>query len=249
MFSLRFAIVSIVFTLSLNAFSQADVLQEDKIVFWLNNGDYQQVVDSLSNKLANDKKSFSVYYNLGIAHENLGNHYKALWCFENALKINPSSANAQHNAGYVLAKINPEIEWEHPFSLWIRTAIGFAVLWTPLFIVSVLILSALIFVRLTGKRLSRMNGLKHTLLIWMSLIIISLFAINTIATHYSEEHYAIVDTQDLQTYVSPNGIPFDNAPVLPTRIKVVKFNSDSSFVAIKLDNQLRWIQADQLLLY
>ena len=45
------------------------------------------------------------YYNLGVALQKLGEHQKAIDCYEKAIQINPNYAIAYNNLGNVLKEL------------------------------------------------------------------------------------------------------------------------------------------------
>lgn len=228
--------------------AQEDSIQDGSIRSLIMNGKYKTVIDSLEPTIS-DETTFSSYYNLGIAYEKSGLHYKALWAFESALKIDPSSSEAQHNASFVYGKIAKNESWTHPFSWTERMIVAFKDFWTPLLIVSVLVLALIIFLHIGKINVSKLNWIRNTWLLWLFLSGIALISINQLKNHYAYYQYMVIEHQDQPVFLNPSGIPVEDEVILPIRAPFESFNEDSSYISFHLNQETYWIKNEQPLVY
>lgn len=244
----NFILIGLLFILTGFVRAQQDSIQEGSIQSLLKEGSYKTVIDSIEPTLSNNT-TFSSYYNLGIAYEKSGFHYKALWAFENALKIDPSSSEAQHNANFVFGKIAKNEEWEHPFSWTERMIVAFSRLWTPLLIVSMIILALIVFLRMGKVTVNKANWIQKSWLLWLLLAVIALFSINKLNNHFTHHQRVIIENREQPVFLSPNGIPAEDKIELPIRATVNSYSEDSSYISILLGKETYWINNERTLVY
>ncbi len=204
-------------------------------------------------KDAQKQASFSSYYNLGVASGSIEEWSKAKWAFESALKYRPLNGDAQFNAKFATQKISENSTWTHPYPWIERVILGFgSTTWTISVVISSLFLGLLIY-NIISKTKTKSNVRKWCLRLIAPAILlfgISFYGINSINQHYNEERYGIMKSAEVPFYISPNGVEIQNEVDPGSRLEIIKYFKDSTWVQIKSqNNNLLWIENKNLYTY
>lgn len=212
--------------------------------------------EAAQNNFHNDvlkSPSFSSYYNLGVASGGLEEWSKAKWAFESALKYKPLNGDAQFNAEFVTQKLSPKYNWTHPYPWFERVILGFGVnLWLFAVIITSVFLAILVY------RVTSNPDAKSTLNKWclrllgpaLVLFLISFYGIYATNKHYTQKRFAIVKDDHTPFFISPNGVEASDNVDPGSRLKIIKFFKDDTWVQVKSDrNELLWAKSDDLYTY
>lgn len=175
--------------------------------------DYVQAVKNYAQLLSqkeqvnNDAKELeATYYNLGNCHYRLKNIGQAIWCYQQALRINPANDDAQFNLQLSQTKTqdNPNVATGLFFAPFFKKIIcaTSSDTWGH---IALFMLVLCIASTLTCKIAKSINIRKTC---FAFSIIFCLFTLSAYAFAYSEQHFIYPDNQaivvqDIQTYASP----------------------------------------------
>ncbi|HLW29529.1 MAG TPA: hypothetical protein VKX29_01620 [Brumimicrobium sp.] len=197
--------------------------------------------------------SFSSFYNLGVASGSLEEWSKAKWAFESSLKYKPLNGDAQYNAEFATHKLSEKQVWTHPYPWIERVVLGFGInTWLVFVIVSSLFLGFIVFNIISKKTL------KSTLKKWclrlvtpaVLLFIVSFYGIYTTNMHFVKDRYAIIKDSNTVFYISPNGVEIQDEVNLGSRLEVLKYFKDSTWVQVRSqEDNLLWIKNEDLYIY
>ena len=200
---------------------------------------------------AQNQPSFSAYYNLGVASGSIEEWSKAKWAFESSLKYKPLNGDAQFNAQFVTSKLSENNIWTHPYPWLERIFLGFGTsTWTVLVCISALFLGFLIF-NIVSKSKNKINKW-YLRLIGPSIIlfIVSFYGIYSINEHYNVKRYGIMKTPRTLFYISPGGVQIEDEIDPASRLEIVKYFKDRTWIQVKLEgNNYLWIQSKHLYTY
>ncbi|PKR81432.1 hypothetical protein CW751_05090 [Brumimicrobium salinarum] len=197
--------------------------------------------------------SFSSFYNLGVASGKLEQWDKAKWAFESALKYKPMNGDAQYNASFATTQINPGVEWTHPYPWIERIIFGFGFnLWIVMAVLSSIVIGVLLFLILARRKsINKTKKWCLRLLVPVSIVfLVSMYGIQKLNNHFNSERFAIVKSQEVVFYISPNGMEIDEKPVKAQRFYIENFFKDSTWVQVRSQkNNLMWIKHENLYIY
>lgn len=80
-----------------------------------NKENYREAINLYQQTIAEDGPSSTLWYNLGNAYYRVDNPGKAILCYERALKIDPTNADARQNLAFVNSRIQDKPEDDTPF--------------------------------------------------------------------------------------------------------------------------------------
>jgi hypothetical protein len=195
--------------------------------------------------------SFSSYYNLGVASGSLEEWSKAKWAFESSLKYKPLNGDAQFNAKFATNKLSQNNMWTHPYPWLERVVLGFgATTWTIFVCISSIFLGLLIF-NIVSRRKSKFKKWCLRLISpAILLFVVSFYGIYSINKHYNIERYGIMKSPKTHFYISPNGVQIKDEIDAGSRLRLMKYFKDSTWVQVKSkDNNYLWIESKDLFTY
>lgn len=200
---------------------------------------------------AKKQPSFSSFYNLGVASGSLGEWSKAKWAFESSLKYKPLNGDAQFNAKFASQKLTQNNIWKHPYPWHERLILGFGTTtWSILVMISSVFLGLLIFNVLSKKKSKFRKWCFRLIAPAILLFMVSFYGIYSINKHYNEERYGIMKSAEVPFYISPNGVEIQNEVDPGSRLVIMKYFKDSTWVQIKSqNNNLLWIENKNLYTY
>lgn len=213
----------------------------------IKSGEFDAALEMLEPKL-NQNPSFSDFYNSGVAYAKKKEYRKALGAFESALKIDPSSNEAQVNASFVYKKIVPDDVWENPFTWTERMIVAFRSFWVPAILISSLILALVVFLYVSKVDL----GLSWIKKLWLPaalILILSLVALNKLNEYHTKHHLAITQKSEPAMYISPDGVPVKDKINTPIRVNIQEYNKDSNWVSITNNSERFWLKTEDLIIY
>lgn len=200
---------------------------------------------------AQKQPSFSSYYNLGVASGSLEEWNKAKWAFESSLKYRPLNGDAQFNAKFATQKLSDNKIWTHPYPWLERVILGFGTTtWTIFVCVSSLFLGLFIF-NIVSKPKSNIKKWYLRLLVPTILIFtVSFYGIYSINKHYNKDRYAIMKSPKTHFYISPNGVQIKDEIDPASRLELMKYFKDSTWVQVRSQgNNYLWIESKNLYTY
>lgn len=197
--------------------------------------------------------SFSAYYNLGIAAGKLENWHKAKWAFETALKYQPLNGDAQYNARFATEKLKENYVWTHPYPWLERLTLGFGTTtWIILVSVTSIIIGLFAFVSVSKTKLSNTieKWSRRLIVLVVLLFMVSFFGIYSNNQHYNTERFVILKNTNTDFYISPNGVQIKEEINPASRLKLVEYAEDSSWIKVKTQgkNQL-WLEKKDVFTY
>ncbi|HLV40694.1 MAG TPA: hypothetical protein VKY37_00315 [Brumimicrobium sp.] len=206
--------------------------------------------DFLNDALKNP--SFSSFYNLGIASGSLQEWSKAKWAFESALKYKPLNGDAQYNAAFSTQKLSEDQVWSHPYPWMDRVLLGFGIdIWLIFVIITSVFLGLLVFNVTSKTKANAKSPLKkwcvRLMIPAILLFAISFYGIYTTNKHFTQERFAIIKSDKTKFYIAPNGVEIRDEVDLGSRLIILKFFKDKTWVQVKSqNNNLLWIKSEGL---
>lgn len=174
---------------------------------YLQEKQYAEAIESYDELLAKGFESEAIYYNMGIAHFELGQFPESILYFEKTLKANPKNKAAQHNLDLANKKIDQEfirVEAFFLFRWWKNTVMLFNLgTWTFL-IFTILLLSLVSFYFYLFAKEAPFN--KWGMRVFYPLVFLFFFSLIATWSRYSfrtDQNRAIV-LQKTELYSSPD---------------------------------------------
>ncbi len=218
-----------------------------------NSGNYDDAVATYQKILDDGLESVSVYYNMGNAYYKLGEFPMAIYCYEKALKIDPSDEDVQANLAIANASIVDKIEpvpqsfivrWWHS----LRSAMsGDAWAWFSIAVFALLLTMLFLFLR------ARKVGLRK-LGFFMGLIFLISFALSvTFAVQLKliadREDQAIIMTPTVTVKSSPSTKSVDLF-VLHEGAKVDVMDTQGEWAQIRIANgSVGWLEVSEMRIF
>lgn len=216
------------------------------------NGNYESAQKIFQEDILRNP-SFSNYYNLGVTAGNLEDWNKAKWAFESALKYEPLNDDVQYNAKFATQKITQSKVWDNPYSIGKQVIIGFgSVAWILLTIFFSLCVGIFFYV------IFRKEDKNNTLNKWSSrlivpailLFIVSFYCVYSINNHFDHQRFAILKGNNSKFYISPNGVEANNDIDPSSRLQIMKYAKDSTWVLLKsTDGNIVWVEREEVYSY
>lgn len=208
---------------------------------------YEEALERLQPRIEKSP-TFSDLYNIGIVYAKTKKYRKSLWAFEAALKIDPSNSRARSNAVYVYNKLLPNSTWQNPFSWTERMIVAFRSMWIPLILISSLVAALSVFFWVSGFNI-KWSWITKLWIPSLLLLALSLLGLNKLNEHATNHNYSIPTKNNIQPYLSPEGVPVKEEFQLSLRNSIVKYNQDSSWVCVVNNQERVWLKREDLFIY
>ena len=216
-----------------------------------NSGNYEDAVELYQKILNTDMESVPVYYNMGNAYYKMHEYPKAIYYYENALKLDPSNEDARTNLEIANLAIVDKIE-PVPQSFIVRWWRSLRAMcssdrwaWWSVAAFALLLVCAFMFFR------SRRIGLRK-LGFFMGLIFLVVFALSVV---FAAQLRHSATTQDQAIIMSPT-VTVKSSPaeasvdlfVLHEGTKVTIMESSNGWNKVRIANgSIGWLEADKML--
>lgn len=180
------------------AYQQKDYVQAAK--------SYAQLLPQKGQANHNAKELETTYYNLGNCHYRLKNIGKAIWCYQQALRINPADDDAQFNLQLSQTKTQDNLNASTGlfFTSFFKKAVCTASsdTWGVVALIMLVLCVASALTCKMGKSISIRKAS------FAFSIIFGIFTLSAYALAYIEQHFIYPGTQavviqEIQTYASP----------------------------------------------
>lgn len=200
-----------------------------------------------------EQESVPLYFNMGNTYYKMREYAMAIYCYEKALKIDPSNEDVRNNLAIANLAIVDKIE-EVPQSFIVKGWNGAKTLlsgsqWTLLSMVAFALLLASAFLFLRARRMGmRKLGFFAGLVMLVVFAFSVLFAAQMKQAEQSEDQ-AIIMTPTVTVKSSPNDASMDLF-VLHEGTKVQILDQTDGWNKIKIANgSMGWLQADFMLAF
>lgn len=246
---MRLLLIIYIFSFSALGFAQNKDSLYNKGIEALSTKDYNAAQDYFSQNIE-VAPSFESYYNLGYAYAKNEEWSKSLWANEASLKYDPTNSKAIYNAKFALQKISPEAIWNHPYSWTKRMILSIGeTTWFILMLISSLVLSISIY-SLLSKRNESPKKLwsKRLIFPFLVLLVLAVFCFNEVLNHYEGNSYAYTLDEEIELYLSPEGIEVDGDLPQNTRLGVTDDLNDWVQITTQ-DSRTYWVKKENILVY
>lgn len=218
-----------------------------------NSGNYDTVVVVYQKILDAGMESVPVYYNMGNAYYKLQEYPMAIYCYEKALKLDPSNEDVQTNLAIANASIVDKIE-AVPQSFIVRwwrgmrsSLSGDGWAWCSIGAFALLLLMLFLFLR------ARKVGLRK-LGFFMGLVFLVAFALSVV---FAVQLKHIADTQDQAIVMTPTvtvkSSPSTNSVdlfVLHEGAKVEVMDAQGEWAQIRIANgSVGWLEVSEIRIF
>ncbi|MCC5923388.1 MAG: tetratricopeptide repeat protein [Crocinitomicaceae bacterium] len=233
--------------LSLTAIAKEDS-EFNQGVMAMSQNDYETAIVHFENDLKHTV-SYEAYYNLGLSFFENGNLTAALWAMEYAYYLNPSSKDAKFNAAQILQYLNPDKTWEDPFSNWTKFTVRIgALFWLMFSILLSVSLGLLFFMVNTSKHLNHKKQLLKALALAGLLLVFSVVAGKHASNHFEYDHFVLPKTNEVSTFVSPDGLTLDEKLILGNRYLILERKENWLKIEFETEHPL-WVNTNDVFYY
>ena len=216
-----------------------------------NSGNYEDAVELYQKILDSDLESVPVYYNMGNAYYKMREYPMSIYCYEKALKLDPSNEEVRTNLEIanlaIVDKIEPVpqsfiVRWWHSLKTMCSSDLW---AWFSVAAFALLLICAFLFFR------SRRVGLRK-LGFFMGIIFLIVFALSVV---FAAQLKQAANTQDQAIIMSPT-VTVKSSPaessvdlfVLHEGAKVTILETSNGWNKVRIANgSIGWLEVDKML--